>query len=94
MNNLLPGSTRDLHSPAISAFPGALRLAQQRPIIFHILSHALHGMSFDIASEKPEGGCVAVGVGCERTVEDCEVSVRLRLARWMREGGGGRRDIS
>lgn len=43
-------------------------------------------MSFDIASEKPEGGCVGVGVGCERTVEDCGVSVRLRVARWIREG--------
>jgi len=70
MDSLLPSSSHDLHSPAPSALTRALGLTQQRPIVFHMLCHALYGMSFDIASEKPEGGCVGVGVGCERTVED------------------------
>ncbi len=75
MDSLLPSSSHDLHSPAPSALTRALGLTQPS-ITFHVLCHALHCMSFDIAYEKPKGGCVGVGVGCERTVEDCEVSVR------------------
>jgi len=76
MDSLLPSRSRNLHSPAVSALTRTLGFTEQRPIIFHLLSYGLYGVSFDIASEKPEGGCVGVCVGCERAEEIFEVSVR------------------
>lgn len=50
MDSLLPSNSHDLHSPAPSALTRALGLTQQRPIVVHMLCHALYGMSFDTAS--------------------------------------------